>query len=302
MAVSEEGFQARKRRPSAGAFVSPSLSDNNLLQSLFLLSQEIIFLSPLRILFKKSSSSITRKSRLLSIFFEELLRNLVNIFPPSAALCFEELYIVLQRIKILLEDCSSCSKMWLLMQTPSISNSFHQMTRELSTLLDIFPGKELNLNEDVEELFNLIKKQCSEQTSDFDSNDENLRVQVLKLLEDVKNEIVPDSKRLSEIFDRLSLRDSTSCTTEIENLEDEVQNSNDDKSKSDIVALIGLVRYAKCVLYGASTPRNTSRRRKSVSDVNFPADFRCPISLDLMRDPVVVSTGQTYDRSSILFY
>ncbi|KAK6920729.1 Armadillo [Dillenia turbinata] len=30
-----------------------------------------------------------------------------------------------------------------------------------------------------------------------------------------------------------------------------------------------------------------------------PEDFRCPISLELMTDPVTVSTGQTYDRSSI---
>ncbi|XP_024977287.1 U-box domain-containing protein 19-like isoform X2 [Cynara cardunculus var. scolymus] len=30
-----------------------------------------------------------------------------------------------------------------------------------------------------------------------------------------------------------------------------------------------------------------------------PEDFRCPISLELMTDPVTVSTGQTYDRASI---
>ncbi|XP_039171478.1 U-box domain-containing protein 25-like [Eucalyptus grandis] len=33
--------------------------------------------------------------------------------------------------------------------------------------------------------------------------------------------------------------------------------------------------------------------------VQIPHHFRCPISLELMRDPVTVSTGQTYDRSSI---
>ena len=33
--------------------------------------------------------------------------------------------------------------------------------------------------------------------------------------------------------------------------------------------------------------------------VQVPWYFRCPISLELMRDPVTVSTGQTYDRSSI---
>lgn len=33
--------------------------------------------------------------------------------------------------------------------------------------------------------------------------------------------------------------------------------------------------------------------------VQIPYYFRCPISLELMRDPVTVSTGQTYDRPSI---
>ncbi|KAJ4962611.1 hypothetical protein NE237_022550 [Protea cynaroides] len=33
--------------------------------------------------------------------------------------------------------------------------------------------------------------------------------------------------------------------------------------------------------------------------IQIPYHFRCPISLELMSDPVTVSTGQTYDRSSI---
>ncbi|CAA6668373.1 unnamed protein product [Spirodela intermedia] len=33
--------------------------------------------------------------------------------------------------------------------------------------------------------------------------------------------------------------------------------------------------------------------------VQVPWHFRCPISLELMRDPVTVATGQTYDRMSI---
>ncbi|KAH6769344.1 ARM repeat superfamily protein [Perilla frutescens var. frutescens] len=303
MAVSDEAFPARKRRPSIGAFVSPNLSDQKLLQSLFLLSQDVSSRQPLRILLRKNSASVIRKSRLISVLFEELVRNPVIVFPPSAALCFEELYIVLQRIKVLLEDCSTCSRMWLLMQIPSISSCFHHLIVELSTLLDIFPARELNLSEDVEELLNLIKKQCSEKYADcVDAGDENLRAEVLKMLENIKREIVPDHTKLSAIFERLNLCDSASCSGEIENLEDEVQNQNDDKSKADIIALIGLVRYGKCVLHGASTPRIATRRQKSSAEANIPADFRCPISLDLMRDPVVVSTGQTYDRSSIALW
>ncbi|OVA16197.1 U box domain [Macleaya cordata] len=34
-------------------------------------------------------------------------------------------------------------------------------------------------------------------------------------------------------------------------------------------------------------------------EVTIPSHFRCPISLDLMKDPVTLSTGITYDRESI---
>ncbi|KAJ8533147.1 hypothetical protein K7X08_016036 [Anisodus acutangulus] len=191
--------------------------------------------------------------------------------------------------------------MWLLMQIDVFSNIFHELTLELSTLLDILPAKKLRLNDDVHELLILITKQCSEQFAYVDVKDRDLRSQVVEMLDRIEREIVPDQPKLAEIFDKLTLRDSTSCRDEIELLEEEIQSQTDEKAKSDIIALIGFVRYAKCVLYGGSTPRTNSRRRRAaaVADVSVPADFRCPISLDLMRDPVVVSTGQTYDRSSI---
>ncbi|KAL0332816.1 UNVERIFIED_CONTAM: U-box domain-containing protein 21 [Sesamum calycinum] len=34
-------------------------------------------------------------------------------------------------------------------------------------------------------------------------------------------------------------------------------------------------------------------------ELTIPTHFRCPISLDLMKDPVTLSTGITYDRESI---
>ncbi|CAK9153764.1 unnamed protein product [Ilex paraguariensis] len=303
MAVSPQAFPPRKRRPSAGSFVSPNFSDQKLLQSLLFLSQEISSLQPLPVILKKQSSSILRKTKLLAVLFEEFLRNnlVTGCFPPSAILCFDELYIVLQRIKTSIEDCSNGSKMWLLMQNELIANTFHELTVELSTLLDIFPVKELNLSQDVEELVALIRKQCVDTKGNYiDQADNILRHEVLKMLDRIKSEIVPEHSKLAEIFDKLHLRDTTSCREEIESLEDEVQNQTTVKSKGDVISLIGLVRYAKCVLYGASTPRTTpSRRRKMSADLSLPADFRCPISLDLMRDPVVVSTGQTYDRPSI---
>lgn len=304
MAVTPQAFPPRKRRPSAAAFISPKFSNAELLQSLLLLSQEISNLKPFKHLLRRITLSMMRKVKLLEALFEELLRGGGGgrRFSASVVLCFEEMYILLQRIKTLIEDSTNGSKMWLLMQSESAANGFRELTSELSTLLDVFPVAELGLSDDLEELVGLIRRQCSSHSHAepiMDSSDETLRLDVAAILKSIKDEIVPDQSKLLEVFERLGLMDSSSCREEMESLEEEVQNQADERTKAQVVALIGLVRYAKCVLYGGSTPSSEFRQRRSSSGLAVPTDFRCPITLDLMRDPVVVATGQTYDRDSI---
>ncbi|KAJ6796812.1 U-box domain-containing protein 10-like [Iris pallida] len=47
------------------------------------------------------------------------------------------------------------------------------------------------------------------------------------------------------------------------------------------------------------TIKTTDEAKNADDPLLIPEDFRCPISLELMRDPVIVSTGQTYERSFI---
>uniref|UniRef100_A0A1J3IKF1 RING-type E3 ubiquitin transferase n=1 Tax=Noccaea caerulescens TaxID=107243 RepID=A0A1J3IKF1_NOCCA len=44
---------------------------------------------------------------------------------------------------------------------------------------------------------------------------------------------------------------------------------------------------------------NDSTKNLEEEELTIPEDFLCPISLELMRDPAIVSTGQTYERSYI---
>lgn len=215
------------------------------------------------------------------------------------------MFIVLQRIRALIEDCTNGgSKLWLLTQIEPISSTFHELTLDLWFLLEILPKRELNLSEDVDELRYLVIKQCREDKSFVDPSDNLLRVEVFSMLASIKKEIVPSHAKLAELFARLGMSDSASCREEIEWLEDEIQCQIDEKSKSEVISLIGLVRYAKCVLFGASSSVSSDEdfRRSSPPEINIPADFRCPITLDLMTDPVVVATGQTYDRTSIVLW
>ncbi|KAJ0101882.1 hypothetical protein Patl1_06649 [Pistacia atlantica] len=49
----------------------------------------------------------------------------------------------------------------------------------------------------------------------------------------------------------------------------------------------------------SASSRDLDQFSTSQSLVPIPDEFRCPITLDLMRDPVIVASGHTYDRNSI---
>lgn len=64
------------------------------------------------------------------------------------------------------------------------------------------------------------------------------------------------------------------------------------KSKSDfdqIASVISLIEQVHETLIKSTQPH-------SIRGVPIPADFCCPLSLNLMSDPVIVSSGQTYER------
>lgn len=86
------------------------------------------------------------------------------------------------------------------MQSDSVANNFLELTVELATLLDIFPVKEVEISEEVEELFLLLRKQCSKAKTFVDKRDYNLRHDVLTMLDRIQKEIVPDHSKLAEIF------------------------------------------------------------------------------------------------------
>ncbi|KAK8675598.1 hypothetical protein V6N13_033663 [Hibiscus sabdariffa] len=76
---------------------------------------------------------------------------------------------------------------------------------------------------------------------------------------------------------------------------------------------VAVTRYCRFLLFGFEEDEvklpfgNQKKPRKGliareIADtfITIPKDFCCPISLDLMTDPVIISTGQTYDRRSIV--
>lgn len=306
----------RRRSPSLEAFLAPvDLNEVALVRTLATISMELIFAFsdrpwPFQ---RKNSRSLIRKIEVFLVLLE-FLRDCNLSLPSAAVLCFKELYLLLYRSKILLDYCLQSSKLWLLLQNQSISGHFHDLNQEISTLLDVFPMEELELTEDIREQLELLQKQVRRAKLFLDKNDEGLRLRLYSFLDDFGSGQIPDPVELRLFFvDRLGIRDAKSCRAEIEFLEEQIYSHEGDVEPNVAVlnGFVALTRYCRFLLFGFEESEvemsiGIKKPRKGLitqeigdTFITVPKDFCCPISLDVMRDPVIISTGQTYDRTSI---
>ncbi|KAK5803323.1 U-box domain-containing protein 17-like [Gossypium arboreum] len=311
----------RRRSPSVEAFLAPvDLSEVALVQTLAVISSELVSCFSDKVFFfqRRNSRCLIRKIEVLVVLLEYLKDSesgSMSKLPSTAILCFKELYLLLYRSKILLDYCAQSSKLWLLLQNSSISSHFHDLNQEISTLLDVFPLNDLELSDDVREQVELLQKQARNPKLYVDESDEGLRVKLFSLLDDFGNGRIPNHGDLRLLFvERFWIRNSISFRREIEFLEEQIVNHEGDIEPTACVlnGFVAIVRYCRFLLFGFEEDevlflsRDQKKPRKGliareIADtfLTVPKDFCCPISLELMRDPVIVSTGQTYDRSSI---
>ncbi|WJX26839.1 U-box domain-containing protein 17 [Trifolium repens] len=312
----------RRRSPTLEAFLAPvDLSDVALVQTLVTVVNELVSCFSKRSFFfqRKNTRSLVRKVEVFQVLLEYLNDSgscSGSGFPPTALLCLKELYLLLYRSKILLDYCAQSSKLWLLLQNHSISGHFHDLNQEISTLLDVFPVKDVRLSKDVREQVELLLKQSRRAKLFIDMEDEALRIRFFSFLDEFENGRIPDSAELRSFYvDKLQVIDAASCRTEIEALEEQIVNHEGDiePTISVLKGFVAMTRYCRFLIFGFEEDEldleNGSQKKnpkkglitQEIADtfLTVPKDFCCPISLDLMRDPVIISTGQTYDRSSI---
>ncbi|KAL8032395.1 hypothetical protein ABFX02_13G093200 [Erythranthe guttata] len=309
----------RRRSPSLEAFVAPvDLSYAAVLEASRAISNELASsfsgTNKTAPFFQgKNSRSLIRKIQVVSVLLDGFRDVGFSQFAPSLFLCLKELYLLLYRTKILIDYIKGSSKLWLLLQSQSISGHFHDMNQEISTLLDVFPL--LNLSEDVKEQVELLQKQSRNSKFYIDGNEDSLRLKLYYFLNEFENGRIPERNELYAFFvEKLGICNVKSCRVEIEFLEEQIVNHDGDiePTASVLNGFVALIRYTRFLLFSFEDeegelgkwkrkPTKKGLITKEIADtfVTIPKDFCCPISLDLMHDPVIISTGQTYDRTSI---
>ncbi|XP_022764467.1 U-box domain-containing protein 1-like [Durio zibethinus] len=294
-----------------------------LLESLIHVSNEIASMEKLPFIQVRNISTMIRRIKLLSSLFEEL-KEINTPLPPSSVLCLTELFSVIRRVKVLIEGCKHGSSLWGLIQTEFISNQFFVIVKEIARALDILPLSLLNITTDIREQVELLHRQAKRVELFVDCRELQRRDELVKVMasnneKNRKNQSFIDIETVKEVLSSIGLRSSLDYEEEISKLEAEAQKQAGTGGLivvSNINNLISLVSYSKSLIFSslqsektkedikhqpyAYINRNLDQSSFSQSMFsNIPDEFRCPISLDLMKDPVIVASGHTYDRNSI---
>ncbi|WCJ38407.1 U-box domain-containing protein 19 [Euphorbia peplus] len=248
-----------------------------------------------------------------------LVNNLTTLFdeirvltlPDSVTLCFLELHFVFQKIKFLLEDCSTeGARILMAMKSDQVANQFRVFARAMGLALDVFPLRSLDLAVELKELVELVKMQARKARFEVEEGDKSVMSDVFSILDRFENGGSPDRSVVKRILGFIGVRRWSDCNREVKLLETEIgfECSNEEEMRRKLRVLSGLMSfmiYSRCVLFDSvsidvkNAQFDGDSSNQVVKSLNCD-DFRCPISLDLMKDPVTIETGHTYDRSSIL--
>ncbi|KAJ7545796.1 hypothetical protein O6H91_08G010800 [Diphasiastrum complanatum] len=288
----------------------------SLLKDLCTFAQEVGSCERPKLCQQRNISNIVRRIKLLIPLFEEM-QEVGPSLPPTAIVALRELYICIQKSKLLLNDCQRASLIWLLMGAESVSGQFHELTQEIAFALGSLPLDLLEISIEVKEQVELLRLQAKRSKLFIDPLEENLRAEVLAMLGKLEMEQVPSTVDMQNFFQKLQIKGHRNLQREQLHLEKELENQiacNNILAIETLKNLISLVRYFKCISYGVTTESTEADSLNDEkpeagdlasqgSDYNIPAnvpdEYKCPISLELMRDPVIIATGQSYDRHSI---
>ncbi|KAG7572908.1 U box domain [Arabidopsis suecica] len=254
---------------------------------------------------KKHCAKLSRRLKLLIPMLEEIRDNQESSSEVVNALL--SLKESLVPAKDLLSFVSQVSKIYLVLERDQVMVKFQKVTALLEQALSGIPYENLEISDELKEQVELVLVQLRRAIGKSgDVYDDELYRDVLSLYSDIGS--VTESDMLRRVAEKLQLMTITDLTQESLALLDMVSSSGGDPGESFEKMSMVLKKIKDFVQTDNPNLDDAPMRLKSPlpksqdgdQDMKVPPeDFRCPISLELMTDPVIVSSGQTYERECI---
>ncbi|XP_038681964.1 U-box domain-containing protein 10-like isoform X2 [Tripterygium wilfordii] len=241
-------------------------------------------------LFKKDSTDLVRRVALLTHLLEEM--------PDWGS----DLVLALQAAQRLLSVASSYSSNTISDgASKRIAFQFQCVTSKLEKALGNIPYEHFDISEEVQEQVQLVRTQLRRAAKRYGCSSAKMISHAI-------------SQPLERQFDRAQsskmIAHSVSNNHEVTAKLEMVPGSNVRKRRG-AVQMVSITESAMTLFTSSDTSLSkdidAAKQENSSTDIEeekeqvvvIPDDFLCPISLELMRDPVIVATGQTYERSYI---
>ncbi|KAL8051718.1 hypothetical protein ABFX02_06G166200 [Erythranthe guttata] len=257
---------------------------------------------------RKMYGNLVRRIKLLSPLFEELKDAGEEQLADDVVQGLDALRIALDSALQLLKSVHEGSKIFQALQVDKIASKFEHVTQQIEAALSQVPYNKLDITEEVLEQIELLHAQFKRAIGRMESPD----LELVRDLAAAQMEDDPDQMVFKRLSEKLHLTTTNDIKAELIAIHDMVIScgggggggggAHEGISDDYIETMSFLLRKLKdCVMTDNQEAESNEIDKglmKHRSPI-IPDDFRCPISLELMKDPVIVSTGQTYERSCI---
>ncbi|KAI3467004.1 hypothetical protein Pfo_023667 [Paulownia fortunei] len=267
--------------------------------------------------FKKDCTDLARRVSLLAHLLEEIRDSKkiqVNCEVGSSSFsisCFADLTLALQAAKRLVFAANNFdnSKFSSDAATKKIFFQFQCVTWKLEKALADLPYDDFDISEEVQEQVELVRAQLRRATERYGGplNSSLLHRALSQPLDKEIDPFQPSNRLIGSLHVENIGNIDHGVNSKLEGLaegcgsvdhaSDEVRNK-ENQWNSSTSSEVSISKDSDSGRINSSSCKSLEENKKPDSLV-IPDDFRCPISLELMRDPVIVATGQTYERSYI---
>ncbi|KAA3457441.1 U-box domain-containing protein 4 [Gossypium australe] len=201
---------------------------------------------------------------------------------------FEELGLSVEELREQFESWQPLSsKVYFVLQVEAL------ISRIQNSSLDIFQSLKSSNQHLPDELSSASLEHCLQKIKHVGYK--QISSVIREAVRDQVDGVGPSSEILMKIFGSLSLNSNQEILIEAVALEKLKENAEQAEKTAEVLfmdQLIALVSHMHHHLV-------LIKQSQACSPVLIPADFCCPLSLELMTDPVIVASGQTYERAFI---
>ncbi|KAK7373712.1 hypothetical protein VNO80_07128 [Phaseolus coccineus] len=276
------------------------------LRNLTRVATQISYLSAFKPLLRTQCCDLARRIRFLAPLFHELHDNVVF----SGAVPFHALQDALFKARDLLQFATRASQVFMILDREQVKHLFTDVAVRFEHAISKISFDELDVSEEIKEQVALVTTQFRRAKEQFNPPGFQLYEQLLSVYNQ-SYDVNAETAELSLICEKLQFMNVDDVKQESLALEKMAVERGDHSQKSiQDMSLVVLKKIQDFLMVESgniivSASEDLSRHtdesyvKLCPQSLVIPDEFRCPISLELMKDPVIICTGQTYERSCI---